>query len=316
MHDTSMKPADIRPGSLDAWLVAVRPRSLLVTVSPVLAATALVWLRSGHFAVGILVLALATAVLVQAITNLQNDAGYTARGAERQARRVGLARATANGWLTVAQVRAVIAGCVVATVALGAPVVAERGWPMVAIGGSSLIAALAYMGGPWPIAYTPLGEVVVFLFFGLVATLGTDFAIVGVEPPAATWIVATSLGMLAAAALLVNNCRDIAHDRAVGRRTLPVVAGARLAHRIYAALLVVPFALLAPAAWLARAPTLLLPLLLVPAAGRLGRDLGHCLADPDAGLAFNGVLFRTFQIELQFTALLVAGAVAGRLLGP
>ncbi len=216
----------IAPGSLAAWGVACRLPSLLVAVSPVLVGTALAWDRTGRFDATTMLLALGCAVLLQVISNLQNDVGYTVRGAERAGNRTGLPRATANGWLAVGQVRTAIVVCCGVTVALGLPLVAAHGVPVLAIGLGSLVAALAYMGGPRPIAYTSFGELVVFVFFGLAAVAGSDFVQTG-SVGTITWLAAVALGALAASALVVNNHRDIAHDRSVGRRTFAVVFGMR-----------------------------------------------------------------------------------------
>jgi len=299
----------VRPGSLQAWAAAVRLPSLLVAISPVAVGTALAWQRTGQFELLIGLLALAAAVALQVISNLQNDVGYTARGAELAGNRTGLPRATANGWLSVGQVRTAIVLCCALAIAIGLPVVAARGWPVLAIGLASIIAALAYMGGPRPIAYTPFGEFVVFVFFGLVAVAGSDFIQTG-DIGVTTWLAAIALGALAAAALAVNNHRDIDHDRSVGRRTFPVVFGAQTAKHMYTASLYGAFALVLPMAWLESAATLLAPLLLLPTALRLNRDFLAC----PPGLAYNAILVRTFKLELGYAALISAGAVAARLL--
>jgi 1,4-dihydroxy-2-naphthoate octaprenyltransferase len=297
----------IAPGSWAAWRIACRLPSLLVAVSPVLVGTALAWERTGRFDALTMLLALAAAVLLQVISNLQNDVGYTMRGAERYGNRTGLPRATANGWLGVGQVRTAIFACCVVTLLLGAPLVRAHGWPVLLMGLGSLLAALAYMGGPRPIAYTPFGEFVVFVFFGLVAVAGSDFVQTGAVG-STTWLAAVALGALAAAALAVNNHRDVAHDASVGRRTFAVVCGAAASRAMYVASLLGAFALLVPMAWL-ESPTLLAPLLLLPKAWQLIRDFGRSAP----GAAYNGILVRTFKLELAFAALLAAGAVGSRL---
>jgi 1,4-dihydroxy-2-naphthoate octaprenyltransferase len=303
-------PAVVRAGSAAAWLAAVRPNSLLVAISPVIVGAALGWQRTGALDGTVAFIVLAAAVLVQAISNMQNDVGYTVRGGESSGTRIGLPRATALGWLPVRAVRlAIVLLAIVATV-LGLWLVALRGWPVLAIGVSSLLAALAYMGGPRPIAYTPYGELTVFVFFGLVAVIGTDWVLTdGIG--AATVVASVAIGSLAAAALAVNNQRDIAHDALVGRRTFPVTFGAAVAQRLYATLLLLPFALTPAMAWLAGAPALVLPLLLLPAARMLWLDFLRC----PPGLAFNRVLFRTFRMELVFAVLLACGAVLDRFWG-
>ena len=300
----------VAPGSVAAWLMALRPRSLVVAVSPVVAAVALVWSRGAAIDPLLVLLVLAAAVMMQIITNLQNDVGYTARGAEQRGTRIGLPRATGLGLLTPAQVRVAIGVAIVVTLLVGLPIVQLRGVPALAIGVAAILAALAYMGGPRPIAYTPLGEPTVFLFFGLVAVVGTDFALTGGAADPALWLAGAALGGIATAAIMVNNARDWEHDREVGRRTLAVVAGRRAMDSLFALLLLGPLALLVPLAWLMQSAWLLLPAVLLAACLRLVRDFAHC----PPGLPYNGILFRTFLMELKFAALLALGAVLARLL--
>ncbi len=198
----------IRPGSWRSWAVAIRPGSLPVAISPVLVGGTLGFARTGSIDWVAVLLVLGAALPMQVITNLQNDVGYTVRGGDSSGTRTGLPRATASGWLSVRQVRAGIAVAVL----LGFALVAWRGWPVLAIGAASLLAALAYMGGPRPIAYTPFGELTVFVFSALVAVLGTEWVLTG-GTSATTVMAALALGSMAAAALAVNNHRDSAHDR-------------------------------------------------------------------------------------------------------
>jgi 1,4-dihydroxy-2-naphthoate octaprenyltransferase len=231
------------------------------------------------------------------------------RGGESSGTRTGLPRATANGWLSVRRVRAGIVLLALLALGLGLALVVHRGWPVLAIGTASLLAALAYMGGPKPIAYTPFGELTVFVFFGLVAVTGSDWVLTG-SVGLVTVLASVALGALAAAALAVNNHRDIAHDRLVGRRTFAVSFGEGGSLALYSTLLLMPFALLPVMAWLGRAPSLMLPLLLLPSALQLRQAFMHC----PRGRAFNEVLFRTFRLELWFAALLSAGALLGHVL--
>ena len=307
MSTTADSRNEIQSGSMAAWAVAVRPRSLLVALSPVLVGAMLGFERTGTLDSLASLLVLGAALLMQVITNMQNDVGYTVRGGDSSGTRTGLPRATANGWLSVRHVRAGIVVATIAAVAIGGVLMLYRGWPVLAIGVASLTAALAYMGGPRPIAYTPFGELTVFVFFGWVAVLGTDWVLTG-GVGALSAMAATAVGCLAAAALAVNNHRDIAHDRLVGRRTFAVAFGERGSQRMFTALLAVPFMLLPWMAWWDGSPALLLPALLIPVAWQLRRSFMTC----PRGLAFNEVLFRTFRLELWFAALLSAGAVLGR----
>lgn len=297
----------IRAGSWRAWAVASRPRSLWVAISPVLVGTAFAFARTGGIDALAGLLVLAAALLMQLITNLQNDLGFTLRGGEALGQRTGLPRATANLWLSVSQVRIAIALAALAALGLGIALFAQRGWPVLAIGSASLLVALAYMGGPKPIAYTPFGELTVLVFFGLVAVMGTEWVLAG-SIGLASVPAAVATGGLAAAALAVNNHRDMAHDRLIGRRTFAAMFGPRASAALFSALLLSPFLLLPVTAALARAPTLVLPLLLLPSALRLRRDFVHCPGGP----VYNAVLFRTFGLGLWFAAWLSCGALLGR----
>jgi len=301
-------PAPVRPGSRAAWAVALRPPSLLVAVSPVLVGAALAWQRVGHVDATLVVLVLAAAVLIQVITNLQNDVGYTVRRAER-GNRLGMPRATANGWLGVAQVRTTIVAVIAVTLLLGLPLVLLRGVPVLLMGLASIVAALAYMGGPRPIAYTPTGELTVFVYFGLIAVSGTEFVLTG-SITTATWLAAGALGGLASAALALNNHRDIAHDAEVGRRTFGVCFGVAASQRLYDCALLAPFALTAALGFVVGSLAPLLPLVLLPAALRLCRDMVACTE----GRAFTALLVRTFKLELMFSVLLSLGLVGARAL--
>jgi 1,4-dihydroxy-2-naphthoate octaprenyltransferase len=294
----------VRSGSLRAWAAAARPRTLLVAISPVLVGTALGFAQAGAVDMVAALLVLCAAVLVQVATNMQNDVGFTVRRGESSGTRTGLPRATANGWLSVREVRVGIVLIGIVAFGLGLALVAYRGWPVLVIGAASLTAALAYMGGPKPIAYTPFGELTVFVFFGLVAVTGTQWVLTG-NFSLVTFLASMAIGGLAAAALAVNNHRDMEHDRLVGRRTFAVVFGAAGSRHLFRALLLAPFLIVLAMAACAEAPTLLLPLLLVPIAFRLWRDFARC----SPGIAFNQILFQTFRLELWFAVLLSAGAL-------
>jgi 1,4-dihydroxy-2-naphthoate octaprenyltransferase len=300
---------DIVPGSPRAWAVAVRPRTLWIAAIPVVVATSLAWMHGAAIEPWVAALAFLASVLVQAITNLQNDVGYTARGLET-GKRVGLPRATARGWLTPGEVRRAIALGVAGAVVVGAPLTMHAGPVVAVIGFASVLAALAYMGGPHPIAYTPFGEFTVFVFFGLVAVLGTYFLHAGAGGPA-VWLAAAAIGSHAAAVLVVNNHRDAEHDRRTGRRTFAATFGKRASGRFYAVALWAPFAFAAAMAAIESRPGLAAPLLLLPMARSLQADF----ANMPPGPAFNMLLFRTVKLELAFGTLLSAGAIAQRALG-
>jgi 1,4-dihydroxy-2-naphthoate octaprenyltransferase len=219
-------------------------------------------------------------------------------------------RATANGWLGVTQVRVTIVVVIAVTLLLGLPLVLLRGLPVLLMGIASIVAALAYMGGPRPIAYTPAGELTVFVFFGLIAVGGTEFVLAG-SNTTATWLAAAAMGGLASAALALNNHRDIAHDADVGRQTFGVCFGVVASQRLYGWALLAPFALTVALALAIGSVAALLPLALLPAALRLRREAVTCRE----GSAFTALLVRTFKLELVFSVLLSLGLVGARALG-
>ena len=293
----------VRPGSLDAWRIAVRTRTLWIATVPVFVGTSFAYLASGQVDVLFATLALVASVLLQAIANLQNDVGYTARGAET-GDRVGLPRATSTGLLTPREVRLAIVLAVAAAILVGLPLVARWGVAVLAMGLASVAAALGYMGGPRPIAYTPLGELMVFMFFGLIAVGGSGYIQLGEVTPALL-TAGTAIGMLAAAVLVVNNHRDIAHDAGTGRRTFGVLFGARASARLYSALMLAPFAAVPLLVWQTESHLLWLPILALP--GALG--LVRALPKTPPGLAFNGLLMRTVMLQLIYGAMLTIGTL-------
>ena len=291
-------------------MAALRPASLPLAASPVLAGTAAAFWQTGTVHPALAAMALLAAVLMQAITNLQNDVGYTARGGERLGDRVGLPRATAEGWLTPKAVRRAILALSLLAFALGMGLVTLRGWPVLVMGLVSLLAALAYMGGPRPIAYTPLGELTVFVFFGLVAVPGTEWLLAGATSSAG-WLGAVGVGAVAAAVLAVNNLRDASHDRLAGRRTLAVVAGPRAMRALIGALLVVPMLACAGTAAWTRQPGWLLPLVLLPR----GVLLWRALQSAGTGPQFTAVVLALFRLTFWVAAWLSAAMVLARVGG-
>jgi len=292
--------------SLGAWAIALRVRTLWIAVVPVLVADAFAW-RAHAFDPLPATLALVVAVLLQAITNLQNDVGYTLRGGEHVDRvgpRTGLPRATATGLLQVADVRRAIALATIATLAAGLPIVLRAGWPAGLVGLAALGAALGYMGGPWPIAYGPLGELVVLVCFGWMAVGATYYVQAG-SPSVEVMLAATATGLLAAAVLALNNLRDAEHDRASGRRTFAVLAGPRAARALFVTALALPYALVCVLAGVTQRPWFVLPLLTLPVAVLLLRRMR---VGVDGG-ALTKMLLATVQLQLAFGLLLALAAL-------
>lgn len=298
------------PGALGAWLAALRPASLPIAVGPVLVGTAVAWQQQGRVPWLLACCALLAALLMQVITNLQNDVGFTRRGGEALGQRTGQPRATAQGWLALAVVqRAVLLLSLLALgLGLGLVMLALRGWPVLLIGASSLVAALAYMGGPRPIAYTAWGEATVFVFFGLVAVGGTEWLLAGTVSTVG-WLSAAVVGSTAAAALAVNNHRDRAHDQLVGRRTFAARFGTRASTRLLALLLALPYGVAVVLAGLSRSAWPMALCLLLPHSWLL---LGRFRRVAD-GAGHNAVLFGVFRLGLVNALLWSAALVAMRL---
>lgn len=297
------------PMLLQHWLTAARPRTLLVAVVPVLVGTAIAWHDAGTLSATILVATIVAALLIQVGTNLHNDVADFERGADDPGRRVGPRRATAEGWLSPAEVRRGAWLAFAGAGLIGLWLAWQGGWPILAIGIASIASAWAYSGGARPIAYSSLGELFVWLFFGVAAVAGSYYLQVGRFDPTAL-AAGALLGMPAAAVLVVNNYRDMEDDRRAGRRTFAVVFGARASRIEYGTLLMLPFLLLLPLAWRG-GPGWLLPLAAAPWAVVLVRRFVTLPAGP----VFNELLAATARLQLGFGALICAGLFAGGLRG-
>jgi 1,4-dihydroxy-2-naphthoate octaprenyltransferase len=259
--------------SLSAWrigLAAIRPRTLSLAATPVLLGSAIAWADGAPVKTAVLLAALACAVLIQIGTNLHNDVADFGRGTDNAAR-IGPLRVTAAGWVDPASMRRASLACFALALALGALLVREGGWPILAAGLASLAAGASYSGGPRPISHTPLGELFVLVFFGLVAVAGSHWLQAGADSPDA-WLGGLVLGMPAAAVLLVNNDRDLEGDVRSGRHTLAARLGRPGARRLYALLMLVPFAVVLALVLRGR-PGAALALLVLPYAWRLVRAL-------------------------------------------
>ena len=206
------------------WLEATRPRTLPAAVAPVMVGTALAW-RAGEARWGAAAVCLGFALLIQVGTNFANDYYDYLKGADT-AERVGPRRAVASGLIKPAAMRAAMIAVFAAAFALGLSLLAYGGWPLLAIGVASIACGVAYTGGPYPLAYHGLGDLFVFLFFGLVATGATAFVQAGAVSTAAL-VAGAAVGALATNILVANNYRDVETDAKAGKRTLLVRWGRR-----------------------------------------------------------------------------------------
>ena len=294
-------PAAAIPSGVRIWLMAARPRTLPAAVAPVLVGTA--WAGFAHvFHPLRFVAALLGAIFIQVGTNLSNDYSDARRGADTEDR-LGPVRVTAGGLVPPKQVLVATYASFGLAVLFGAYLVAVAGWQLLLVGAASILAGVLYTGGPKPYGYEGLGEVFVFLFFGIVAVAGSYF----VQVKHLDWeafALAVPVGLLASAILVVNNFRDTDSDRRAGKRTLAVRLGRQGTRALFATIVYLAF-VLAPVTW-AFGPTkawVLLPwLTLVFAAG-----IVRVVRNRTDGPSLNEALAHTGMLQLAFCVLLSAG---------
>src|SRR5947199_5035489 len=228
------------------WLMAARVRTLPASVAPVFVGTALRGSTGGlhplRFAA-----ALVGAIFIQVGTNLSNDYSDARRGADSEDR-LGPVRVTAGGLVPPSQVLVATYASFGVAVLAGIYLIAVAGWELLLVGAASVLAGVLDTGGPRPYGYEGLGEVFVFLFFGIVAVAGSYFVQVS-HVRLVAFALAVPVGLLAAAILVVNNCRDIDSDRRARKLTLAVRIGRDRTRALYAILIYGAY-LLAPVSWL------------------------------------------------------------------
>ncbi|MDO5530425.1 1,4-dihydroxy-2-naphthoate octaprenyltransferase [Sutterella sp.] len=294
------------PGRLGAWMAFCRPKTWMIACAPVIASLALAWCESDGFRPVVAVFTLLIAIIMQATSNMENDLGYAERNAETGNRR-GLPRATTLGWISLPTARRAIRVMIVLALLNTAVLIYFGGWVFALVGLASVLAAYCYMGGPKPIAYTPFGELLVLVFFGLTAVCGTYYLQTGTLSAAAV-LLGAGLGAIASGVLAVNNYRDLEHDASIGRMTLAVTLGRPRFVQLFSVLLALPYFTtlltvgLSPSLW---------PCLIVfasaPKAIRTFRDLPRHEHEE-----LNAVMFSCVKLEGIFAILFAAGAlVAG-----
>jgi 1,4-dihydroxy-2-naphthoate polyprenyltransferase len=293
-----------RPSAAHIWLMAARPRTLPAAVAPVLVGTALA-ATGDTFKPLTFLAALIGALFIQVGTNLSNDYSDARRGADTEDR-LGPVRVTAGGLVPPRQV--LIATYVAFGVAVlsGTYLIVTAGWELLLVGAASILAGVLYTGGPRPYGYEGLGEVFVFLFFGVVAVTGSYFA----QTETLDWealVLAVPVGLLASAILVVNNVRDLETDRRAGKRTLAVRLGRERARGLFVAMIAGGFAS-APLPWLlgSLSPWLLLSWIALP----LAVPVVRVVRTRTDGPSLNAALAGTGRLQLAFCVLLSAGLLA------
>jgi len=285
------------------WILASRPRTLPAAIAPVLVGTALAGAEDEFHPLPF-VAALVGSIFIQIGTNLSNDYSDARRGADTEDR-LGPVRVTAGGLMPP---RRVLVGTYVAfgiAVAAGLYLAAVAGWELLVVGVASILAGVLYTGGPRPYGYEGLGELFVFVFFGIVAVVGSYY----VQTEELRWeafALAIPVGLLSSAILAVNNVRDIDTDRRAGKRTLAVRLGRERARRLFAVMVVLAFA--APVATFAFGG-LTAWLLLTLAAVPLGVPLVRTVSSRSDGPSLNGALAGTGRLLAVFSLLLSVGVL-------
>jgi 1,4-dihydroxy-2-naphthoate octaprenyltransferase len=289
---------------MNPWVLAARPATLPAAVAPVLVGSALA-AGDDVFRLDAFVVILFAALAIQVGVNFANDLADARSGADTEAR-VGPQRAVASGLLTPTQMQRGIALAFGLAAVAGLYLIWLGGWVIAVIGVASIVAALAYTAGPIPYGYFGLGEVFVFVFFGLAATVGTRY-VYDRTAPAEAWWAAVAMGLLASAILVANNVRDVHTDAAAGKRTLAVMIGDDAGRRLYAVMVAGAFVTITVAVVIGVLPTwALLALVAIPRAGVLVRTMFTATSPP----ALIGVLKGTAQLQLVFSLLLSVGILS------
>jgi len=289
------------------WMMAARLRTLPAAIAPVLVGTALAFTLEDVFRPGAFVAAMLGSILIQIGTNLSNDYSDARRGADAEDR-LGPVRVTAGGLVPPTQVLKATYITFGLAALCGVYLVSVAGIELLFVGIASIAAGVLYTGGPRPYGYEGLGEIFVFLFFGIVAVAGSTFAQTESWPWEA-FVLAVPVGLLAAAILVVNNVRDLDGDKRAGKRTLAVRLGRERGRTLYALMVYVAY-LVAPLPWLlgSLSAWLLLVWLTLPPAVVLVRTVRRHADGP----TLNEALARTGLLQLAFCLLLSAGILASQ----
>lgn len=292
----------MQPTRRQAWTIAARPRTLPAAVAPVLVGGGLAG-GDGVFRWDAFLAALVGALAIQVAANFANDASDARRGADGTDR-IGPPRMVAAGVISPRAMWVGVWASVAVAGLAGVYLIAIAGWVVAAIGLASVAAMLTYVGGPIPYGYRGLGEAAVFVFFGLVATVGSRYVHDRTAPPDA-WVLGVVMGMLAAAILVANNLRDIDTDADTGKRTLAVILGRARTRSLFAGLLAGAFALVLVGSVTAITPPATgFAVFLAPFAVPLVRTARQAVDGP----ALIGVLGGVARLQLLVGIVIAAGA--------
>jgi len=288
------------------WAMAARPRTLPAAIAPVLVGTAAAQLVADDVRWGPFAAALAGSILIQIGTNLANDYSDAKRGADT-ADRLGPVRVSSSGLMAPRRVLYATWIAFAAALAVGIYLATVAGPEILAVGAVSIAAGVLYTGGPRPYGYAGLGELFVFLFFGLVAVNGSYYVQLE-ELDLLPFLLSIPVGFLSTAILVVNNVRDLDTDARAGKRTLAVRLGRARTRALYVALVAASFALLPLGLWLGDGPA---EGLIALAAAPLAVTPARAVRTRTDGPALNGALAGTGMLLAAFSVLLAAGLLLG-----
>lgn len=291
----------MKNSSAKSWLLALRPKTLTAAIVPVLVGSAVAASHPDGWRPWLSAYALIAVCFIQIATNFFNDALDFHKGADT-GERLGPTRVTQAGLLTSRQVMFAGAICLVIALIFGVPLVLHGGWPIVIIGSISLALTYAYTGGPFPLAYRGLGDLFVFLFFGLIAVGGIVYLHLG-HWPADALVAGAQTGLLGTVLIAINNFRDREQDVKVGKRTMAARFGARFARVEIVSLLMLAYALCGWWWWSGKVWAMALPLLSLPLAFKVAR--GVLIHEPSP--LFNRFLGQAAGTQLLFGGLLATG---------
>jgi len=286
-----------------AWILATRPKTLPAAVAPVVVGSAMAYVHQ-RFALLPATAALVVALLMQVGVNLANDYFDYTKGVDTEDR-LGPVRVTPSDLIAPGRVKSSMTMVFVLSLLPGLYLIIVGGWPVAGIGAASIIAALAYSGGPYPLASHGLGDLFVFIFFGLVAVCGTYYVQALTLTPMVV-MMGVIVGFLITAILVVNNLRDIQTDRKTGKRTLAVMIGEKRTRAVYTVLLGSAY-VITGFIWIGGFASTwsLLPLASLPLAFLQIRLIWHTSDGP----ALNNLLAKTAKLSFFFSVLLSIGLI-------
>lgn len=287
------------------WMLAIRPRTLPAAAAGVIVGAALAW-HDGYFRFDATLVCLLTALLLQIGSNLANDVFDFERGTDT-AERLGPTRVTQAGLLTPRQVKIGMTAVFGLAVLLGLYLAWLGGWVILIVGIAAIISAIAYTGGPFPIGYHGLGDIFVFIFFGLASVAGTYYIQAGFVSPAVWWMTIPP-GLIITAILVVNNLRDIDNDRKGRKYTMAVRLGDRGTKIQYIVCMAIAYLILIPVAWAGLIPWgSLLAWLSLPLAFQAAK-----IVLTQKGRPLNMALAKTGQTALVFSLLFWVGLLLSK----